>query len=124
MAYLFSYTLSILLGISTIPYLDIENAFKENNAAKIVSFSEQKLILNILGQEGVYSKSQSELIIKDFFTKKPGNQFQFIFKGKETTEGTFSIGTYKSNSETFRITIQFKTVAQNYKIESLTIEKN
>jgi hypothetical protein len=124
MAYLFSYTLSILLGISTIPYLEIENAFKENNATKLIAFSDQKIILNILDEEGVYSKSQSELIIKDFFTKKPGNQFQFIFKGRETSEGTFSIGTYKSNSETFRITIQFKTVAQNYKIESLTIEKN
>ena len=122
---LFSISISTLLVVSSIPYSAIEQGFIENNASNIVLSSKDKLILNILGEEGVYSKTQSELILQNFFTKKPGNYFQFIFKGKETPEGTFAIGNYKSKSETFRVTLQFKPNSQdNYTLESLTIEKN
>jgi len=124
MSLFFSYSISIFLGILSIPYSEIENGFKENNPSKIVSISDQKIILNILGEEGVYSRAQSELILKDFFTKKPGNSFQFIFKGKETAEGSFAIGNYKSLTESFRITFQFKLHNSNYKLESVMIEKN
>lgn len=80
--------------------------------------------MNVLGKEGAYSKSQANLVLKDFFTKKPGTSFKFIFKGKETSDGSFAIGNYESKSETFRVTINFKKEGSDYKIESLAIEKD
>jgi len=122
---IFSISLATTLLTISIPYVDIEKGFSDNNAHKIVSLSNEKLIMNLLGEEGVYSKSQSELILQNFFTKKPGNIFKFIFKGKETHEGTFAIGNYKSKSESFRVTLQFKsTNKDSYSLESITIEKN
>ena len=61
--------------------------------------------------------------LKDFFNKKPNSSFKFIFKGKETPEGSFAIGNYVSKGESFRVTIQFKKNGIDFKIESLTIEK-
>ena len=122
---LFSISISTLLVVSSIPYSEIEQGFIENNASEIVVSSNEKLILNILGEEGVYSKTQSELILQNFFTKKPGDFFKFIFKGKETPDGTFAIGNYKSKSETFRVTLQFKPNSHDsFTLESITIEKN
>ncbi len=106
-----------------IPYTNIEEAFLGNNPNGIVSYGKDKLLLNILGIEGAYSQSQATLVLKDFFIKKPSDSFKFIFKGKETIEGSFAIGNYTSKTETFRITIQFKKINSDYKIESLTIEK-
>ena len=127
MSFLYSLLMSFILSHSAtgdIPYSSLEVAFSENNASSIVSFGKDKLLLNILGNEGAYSQSQATLVLKDFFTKKPGNSFKFIFKGKESAEGSFAIGNYMSKNESFRITIQFKKINSEFKIESLTIEKS
>lgn len=108
---------------SDIPYSNIEKAFSTSDAGDIVAFGKDKILLNILGKEGAYSQSQAQLILKDFFTKKPSTSFKFIFKGKESSDGSFAIGTYVSKSEEFRITIHFKKIGADFKIESLIIEK-
>jgi len=107
----------------TIPYAKIEKAFKMNQAKEIVSFGKDKMLISILGKEGVYSKSQATLVLGDFFNRKPGNKFQFHFKSKESTDGSFAIGKYFSKGEEFRITIHFQKIGNSFKIESLTIER-
>ena len=128
MGYIYSILTSFLVFLNTttteIPYSAIENAITSNNAAEFVTFGKEKILLNILGNEGVYSTSQATLVLRDFFVKKPGDSFKFIFKGKETSEGSFAIGTYLCKNESFRFTIQFKKIGLNFKIESLTIEKS
>ena len=126
MGFLYSFLTSILISlhlVGEIPYSNIETAFSDNNPSGIVTYGKDKILLNVLGTEGVYSHSQASLVLKDFFTKKPSSSFKFIFKGKETAEGSFAIGTYVSKGESFRVTIQFKKTGTEFKIESLTIEK-
>lgn len=108
---------------SNIPYSNIEKAFISNDAGDIVALGKDKMLLNVLGKEGAYSTSQANLVLKDFFTKKPGSTFKFIFKGKETSDGSFAIGTYESKNESFRVTIHFKKISGEFRIESLIIEK-
>lgn len=122
---LISILISATITIGAIPYTDIEKGFNENKAKHIIKSSNEKIIINIIGDEGVYSKTQAELILQNFFTKKPSGKFRFIFKGKETTEGTFAIGKYNTNSESFRVTLQFKPISHtSFSLESLTIERN
>ena len=118
-AFIFNFT-----SVNEIPYSALETAFTANNATEIVTLGKDKILLNILGNEGAYSHSQATLVLKDFFNKKAGTSFKFIFKGKETADGSFAIGTYSSKTEVFRITIQFKKILSDFKIESLTIEKS
>jgi hypothetical protein len=113
-----------LTGSNAIPYEALEDAFTQNNANEIVEMGKDKILLNILGKEGAYSQSQAALVIKEFFIKKSGTSFKFTFKGKESTDGSFAIGTYISNQESFRVTIHFKKITQEFKIESLVIEKS
>jgi hypothetical protein len=108
---------------SNVPYSAIEKAFETNNAKGIVDLGKSKILINVIGKEGAYSQSQASLVLKDFFEKNPGNQFSFVFRGKEAADGTFAIGNYVSKSdEKFRVTIYFKKTGDNFKIESLTIE--
>lgn len=126
MGLFYSILTTFILSLSSqgeIPYSTLEKAFSSNDANAVVAVGKEKILLNILGKEGAYSKSQAGLMIKDFFTKKPGNSFKFIFKGKESAEGSFAIGTYESKGESFRVTIHFKKEGSDFKIESLTIEK-
>ena len=126
MSFLYAVLTSIVLaftGQSEIPYTSVEKAFAAGNASEITSMGKDKIMLNILGKEAVYSQSQATMVLKDFFSKKPVVSFKFIFKGKETAEGSYAIGTYESKGESFRVTVQFKKISSDYKIESLSIEK-
>jgi len=127
MGLVYIFLTSIVLSItaqSDIPYSSIEKAFSSNDAGNIVSMGKDKMLINVLGKEGAYSQSQANLVLKDFFTKKPGSTFKFIFKGKESADGSFAIGNYESKSESFRVTIHFKKISGDFKIESLIIEKS
>ena len=126
MSFLYAVLTSIVFaftGQSEIPYSGVEKAFAAGNAAEVTAMGKDKMMLNVLGKEAVYSQSQATMVLKDFFTKKPVVSFKFIFKGKETPEGSYAIGTYESKGESFRVTIQFKKINSDYKIESLSIEK-
>ncbi len=105
-----------------LPYTQLEKAFSENNAKAIVAYGKEKILLKINGKEGVYSQAQAGLILNDFFESKPAATFVFSFKGKETNDGCFAIGDYKSKSESYKVSIHFQKVSEHYKIESLSIE--
>lgn len=126
MSFFYAILTSLLLaftGQSDIPYSTVEKAFSNGNASEITAMGKEKIILNILGKEAVYSQSQATMVLKDFFIKKPVVSFKFIFKGKETVEGSYAIGAYESKNESFRVTVQFRKIISDYRIESLSIEK-
>lgn len=106
-----------------VPYSSIERAFMTNNAEAIVQLGNDKIALNILGKETVYNHSQAQVVLKDFFSKKPCAAFKLIFKGKETGDGCFAIGTFESKTEDFRVTLHFVKIDAEFKIESIIIEK-
>ena len=124
---IYSLVTSIFLSVtsvSSVPYTTIEKAFESNNAKEITALGKTKILVNILGKEGAYSQSQASLVLQDFLTKNPCTTFAFIFKGKESDDGTFAIGNYSTRSEKYRVTIYFKKEQSAFKIESLTIEKD
>lgn len=106
-----------------VPYISIERAFIANNAEAIVQLGKDKLVLNISGKEAVYNHAQAQVVLKDFFSRKPCAAFKLIFKGKETGDGCFAIGTFESKSEDFRVTLHFIKIDAEFKIERLIIEK-
>lgn len=106
-----------------IPFDHIEKIFSNQNAAGIVALGKEKISISILDNDGVYSKTQGELVLNNFFKEFPVNEFAFIFKGDTKTASSFAIGTLSSKRE-FRVTLKFKLLGSNYKIESISIEEN
>ena len=105
------------------PYTAVENAFSNGDAAKIVSFGKDKILLNVLDKEGVYASAQATQVLKEFFNKKPVSSFKYTFKGA-TADGANAMGNYISKGETFRVTLKWTKSSGEYKIESITIEKS
>lgn len=111
-----------LSGTTDTLFEQIEKGFNERNAAQIIQFAKANVMMSILGKEAVYSKQQSIQLLKDFFAKKSLEEFKFTFKGKETSEGLFAIGTYKMKEGEYRVSIHFVHDHTTYVIERLTIE--
>ena len=57
MNYIITSILSIFFALSSIlsiPFTEVESAFKEGDAAKVISFGTTKMLISIEGKEGVY----------------------------------------------------------------------
>ena len=121
LVFISSFCFSYSAPIDTI-FDQIEKGFNEHNATQIIQFAKANVIMSILGKEAVYSKQQSLQLLKDFFAKKNVEEFNFTFKGKETTEGLFAIGSYKMKEGEYRVSIHFVHEQATYVIERLTIE--
>lgn len=119
-AFFFS-VLTIFAPLKDVPFGEVEEAFQNGDAEAIVAVSNEKVILTLPGKEGVYSHSQVQQIMKQFFEQYPPKSFIFHFKGRDGANHSYGLGFYQS-TEQFRVSIKFSNQKEKYKIESLVIE--
>lgn len=102
---------------------DIASTFKYGSSKDLAKFFDQGIDINISGNQGDYSKSQAELVMRDFFKKFPPNDFSIVHKGNGSDQIINYIGTYSSDSSEFRVFIRGKKDETNIRIYSLDIVK-
>jgi hypothetical protein len=103
---------------------EIYSAIKSGNSKELAKYFNNNIDLVILDKEGVYSKSQAELILKDFFSKNAVNPTTGFIKlhegGKDASK--FIIGTLYTNKGQFRVYILMKTISGAFAIHQFRIE--
>jgi hypothetical protein len=101
----------------------INNAIKNGNAGQLSSYFNSTVEMNVLGNEGYFSKSQATSVLTEFFKNNPPQSFD-VKQGGSTTENTkFSIGNYKTNAGLFKIYYVVKKENNAELIHKFTIEK-
>ncbi len=99
----------------------LERAMRDGDAKRICSFVEDKILMDINKQESVYSKSQAELILKDFFEKNRPKFF--VVKTKSSSPGNLALlGTFTSDQDkSFRVSMKLRESASALFLEKLSI---
>ena len=90
------------------------------NANELSSFLNDKVDLNIEGNEGTYSHSQAEGVLKSFFKENPSESFQINHEGASENGLVYAIGEYKSGSKSFRVWIRLKKVNDQFRIHEMS----
>jgi hypothetical protein len=101
----------------------ISNALNAGDASKLAVHFNSTVDLMIPGNEGSYSKKQTEQIIKAFFVAQPVQSFTLDRKGTSNDGSQYMIGTLKITSgKTFRVYIFIKTGTPENLIQQLQFE--
>ena len=88
-------------------YDEISKVIRTGNSKELAKYFDKTLELTILDIEDTYSKSQAELIIKDFFAKNPPIKFSILHKGG-TKELKFATGDLITEKSVYRLTFCLK----------------
>lgn len=97
-------------------------ALKTGNHKTFAKYFNKNVELIINNEEDVYSKTQAELIVKDFFSKNTPAEFSILHQGgKETAK--YAIGSLKTNNGNYRIYFLLKTQTEQLLIHQMRIEK-
>jgi hypothetical protein len=97
-------------------------AFRAGNAEELARHFYNNIELIILDKEDVYSKTQAEQILRNFFTDHHPASFNIIHEGgKETSR--YAIGSLSTSSGNFRVSFLIKNQDGTPLIHQLRIEE-
>jgi hypothetical protein len=97
-------------------------ALKTGNAKEIASNMNENVEMVILDKEGIYSKTQAEMILKDFFMNNPPRKFSLLHQGGKA-ESKYGIGDLETSDDTFRVYFLLKRKNEKTLIHQFRIEK-
>ena len=122
----FIFTLSILAGLlsSFKPLVGIDDviaAMKAGNSSQVAKYFDTNVEISMPDKSNSYSKSQAELILKDFFISNPVKGFEIIHKG-ENAGSQYCIGTLQTRNGAYRTTIFMKQKADGQVLQELRFE--
>ena len=117
----------MVLASSLLAFADVEQeinaAIRSGNYKGISVYFKESVELNLPGNEGLYSKAQAELILKDFFSKNPPRNFIAKHGGESKDGAKFNIGTLETAGGNYRTYFFFKREGDVLIIKELRIEK-
>lgn len=102
----------------------IATAIKNGNSAAIASFFNKTVDLTLPKNEGVFSKSQAEIILKNFFTTNKPTDFKVVHDGESKNNTLYSIGNLITANGVFRTYILYQENTNNIVILELRIESD
>lgn len=102
--------LSFVLLCSFKPLVSIDEvveAMKTGNVTGVAKFFDNTVEITMPDKGGSFSKTQAEIVLRDFFTNNPVKGFDVIHKG-EKNGSQYCIGTLNTKNGSFRTTIYMK----------------
>src|SRR5687768_16607791 len=101
------------------PLDKIAIAIQAGNASGLAAYFDNNVEITILDVENIYSKAQSEQVVKDFFIKYPPSSFKIIHRGESGGTSMYGIGTLTTSKGNFRTSIVMKKDGTSFLIQKL-----
>jgi hypothetical protein len=100
---------------------EVVAAMRSGNSTLIAKYFDDRVDISMPDKSNSYSKSQAELVLKDFFSNNPVKNFEIIHKG-ENAGSQFCIGTLSTKNGSFRTTIFMKQKGDGQVLQELRFE--
>lgn len=131
--YLKNHILQIIFLLVLIPILtasaqsdvinNVKEAMKTGSSRELSKYFNERVEINLDGENSVYSKTQAEFILKDFFKNYPPSTFQYVHQGASPLGLRYTIGTYTYHNGSFRVVMYIKQENKDYRVDSITLTK-
>ncbi len=101
---------------------EVITAIKSGNAEQVAVYFDNNVEISMPDKSNSYSKSQAEIILKDFFSSNPVKGFEVIHKG-QNAGSQYCIGSLLTKNGSYRTTIFMKQKGDNQVLQELRFEK-
>ena len=100
---------------------EVISALKSGNASGVARYFDNFIDITLPDKSSNYSKSQGELVIKDFFDNNGVKSFDVKHKGSNDN-GEYCIGTLQSKNGNYRTTVFMRNKGNKQVIQDIRIE--
>ena len=102
---------------------EVAAAFEQKDSEAIATFFRDHVQISICSKSGVYSQTQAEHILQDFFRKHPDAAYIMDHVGRSEKSGNYCVGTYKETDQTYRVTYLLQSNSEGAIIRNLSISE-
>ena len=120
----FAITAFSLVLVSFTPFYSIDDvvtAMRNGNASQLSKYFDNRVDISLPGKSDNYSKSQAEMILKDFFSSNEVKNFQVKHKG-EQNGSQFCIGLLQTRNGNYRTKFFMKQKGDQQVVQELGFE--
>jgi uncharacterized protein DUF4783 len=110
--------------VSFKPFFNIDDvavAIRSGNVSQLSGYLDNRVDISLPDKSDTYSKSQAEMIIRDFFMTNRVQNFQVKHKG-ENGGSEFCIGILKTSTGDFRTTLFMKLKGDRQMLQELRFQ--
>lgn len=100
---------------------ELSNNFKQGNVKEIAKYFANTVDVTLPNSEDQYSKSQAEIVLKNFFTQHPPSSFNLEHQGA-SNNGKYMVGSLVTGKGTFKVYVFVKDIGGQKSISELKIE--
>ena len=100
---------------------EIITGLKTGNASQVSKYFDNTVEITLPEKSSSYSRSQADLILRDFFTNNMVKGFQVIHKG-ENAGSQYCIGTLITKNSAYRTTVFMKLKGDKQTLQEIRIE--
>jgi Domain of unknown function (DUF4783) len=100
---------------------EVVNGLKTGDAGQIARFFDNTVEISMPGKSNNYSKSQAEMVLKDFFSTNVVKNFEVMHKG-ENPGSQYCIGTLVTKNGSFRTTVFMKQKGDKQLLQEIKFE--
>jgi hypothetical protein len=120
-SFMFAFFVLTSVSIAQIPD-EIILSIQNGNDAALAEFFNENVELVVQTHDDVYSKSQAQQIVAEFFKSNKPKQFSIIHQGGKDSP-RYAIGSLTTATGTFRVYFLLKNKNNKFYIHQLKIEK-
>ncbi len=102
---------------------NLRAALKTGSSKELVKNFNAMVELNFEGEKSNYSRSQAELVMKEFFKKHPPLDFQYAHQGASKQGLTYVIGKYSFENGSYRVWVLIKKFEDSYLVDSIDFSR-
>jgi Domain of unknown function (DUF4783) len=102
---------------------EVINAVKSGNAAQLARHFDNVVEVSLPDKGDTYSRSQAEMILRDFFNTYAVQSFKLIHQG-DNAGSKYCIGRLDTRNGSFRINIFLKQKGDKQVLQKITVESN
>jgi hypothetical protein len=99
---------------------DVISAMKSGNASGVSKYFDSYVDISMPDKKSNYSKSQGEIILKDFFSNNGVKSFEVKHKGNNDS-GDYCIGTLQTKNGSYRATVYMRMKGSKQVIQDIRI---
>ena len=116
----------VFFALATVAFAQIPDgivvSIQNGNDVSLAAFFNENVELVVESHDDVYSKSQAQQIVAEFFKSNKPKQFSIIHQGGKE-DARYAIGSLVTSTGTFRVYFLLKNKNNNSYIHQLRIEK-
>lgn len=102
---------------------DVVNNIRSANVPGISKYFDNLVAITINNNQSVYSKTQAELVLKDFFGKNPVKDFIVAQSGTSGTSSRYAIGNLVTTGGSYNLYVVLKQKENAFVLQEIRFEK-